>query len=114
MYKLVLITRESGATQAEGEESRDGREPVDIILAADIICQPSDSVAASKTIYDALKPSGVAYVVCANSEHRFGVEIFASECEARGLDVTFTNVSDMHDGELLSDLQLHTARYICY
>jgi len=94
---------------AEDIESEDTREPVDIILAADIICQPSDSVAASKTIYDALKPGGVAYVVCANSKHRFGVEIFASECEARGLDVTSTNVSDMYEGELLSDLQLHTA-----
>ena len=96
-------------TSEGGEASSEIREPVDVILAADIICQPSDSVAASKTIYDALKPGGVGYVVCANSEHRFGVEIFASECEARGLDVNATNVSDMYNGELLSDLQLHTA-----
>lgn len=82
---------------------------MDVILAADIICQPSDAVAASMTIYNALKPSGKAYIVCANSEHRFGVEIFASECEARGLDVTTTNVSDMYNEELLSDLQLCTA-----
>ena len=68
------------------------REPVDIILAADIICQPEDAVASAKTIYDALTPGGKAYVVCANEEHRFGVAKFAGECELLNLDVTSTNV----------------------
>jgi predicted nicotinamide N-methyase len=57
--------------------------PADVVLAADIICKPDDAIAASKTIYDALRPGGVALVVCANAEHRYGVEIFASECEER-------------------------------
>ena len=88
------------------------REPVDIILAADIICQPSDAVAASKTIYDALKPGGVAYVVCANAEHRFGVDIFANECEKRHLAVISKDVAEMYDGELLSEDMNTAAGYI--
>ena len=71
------------------------REPVDVVLAADIICQPSDAVAAANTIYDALVPEGSAYVVCADSEHRFGIEIFQEECERVGLKVMTTNVADM-------------------
>ena len=78
------------------------RDPVDVVLAADIICQPSDAVAAAKTIYDALVPMGRAYVVCADSEHRFGIEIFQEECERVGLKVTTTNVADMSE-ELLLD-----------
>ena len=81
------------------------RKPVDVILAADIICQPEDAIAASKTIFDALKPNGdgVAYIVCANAEHRFGVEIFAEECIKRGLIVeTTANVADMYDGQLMT------------
>jgi hypothetical protein len=34
-------------------------DPVDIILAADIICQPADTTAAARTIYDSLVPGGV-------------------------------------------------------
>lgn len=78
------------------------RDAVDVILAADIICQPEDAVAASKTIVDALRSGGVALIVCANAEHRFGVEIFASECESRGLEVSATNVAEMYGGKLLS------------
>ena len=94
-------------TDREGE-----REPVDVILAADIICQPSDAVYSSKTIYDALKPGGVAYVVCANAEHRFGVDIFASECEKRDLAVISRDVTEMYDGELLSEDMNTAAGYI--
>ena len=92
---------DAATLEEEGKE----REPVDVILAADIICQPSDAIAASKTIYDALKPNGegCAYVVCANSEHRYGVEIFASECEKRGLHVVTMDVKEMYNGELLFD-----------
>lgn len=93
-------------------------EPVDIILAADIICQPDDAVAAAKTIHDTLvpptlgKPGGVALVVCADSEHRFGVEIFASECEKNGLEVKATKVSDMYDGKLLSECMESACGYV--
>jgi predicted nicotinamide N-methyase len=93
-------TNESGKW-IEGFTFQD-REPVEVILAADIICQPSDATAAAKTIYDALVPTGRAFVVCADSEHRFGIEIFQDECERVGLEVTTTNVADMSE-DLLSD-----------
>jgi hypothetical protein len=74
----------------------DGRRPpADVVLAADIICRPEDAVAASMTIRDALRPGGVALVVCANAEHRYGVDIFPGECERRGLKVTSTDAADM-------------------
>ena len=75
---------------------------MDVVLAADIICQESDAVAAARTIYDALVPNGRCFVVCADSEHRFGIEIFQEECEQIGLTVTTTDVADMST-DLLSD-----------
>ena len=68
------------------------REAVDMVLAADVICQPSDSVSLSKTIYDALKPGGKAIVSSAAAVHRFGVETFQSECEKRGMTVTVSSI----------------------
>jgi predicted nicotinamide N-methyase len=79
------------------------RSPVVVILAADIICQPEDAIAAAKTIYDALIPGGVAYVVCANEKHRFGVSKFEGACNDLNLCVTVTNVRDMYDGNLLTE-----------
>ena len=75
--------------------------PVDIILAADTICKPEDSVAVSNTIHDALLPGGEAIVVSANAQHRFGIDIFERECERNGLQVTTFNVADMCEGKLL-------------
>jgi predicted nicotinamide N-methyase len=66
--------------------------PVNVIVAADIICQYEDSVAAAKTIHNALLPDGIAIVICADAKHRFGVESFASECRKLGLTVETTNV----------------------
>lgn len=86
--------------------------PVDVILAADIICQPEDATAAAKTIYDALIPGGVAYVVCANEKHRFGVGKFASECEALNLYVKQTNVKDIYSGALLTDCMDTAAGFV--
>ena len=63
------------------------QEPVDVVLAADIICQPDDAVAAANTIHDTLRPGGLAFVVCADGAHRFGVDGFAAECERAGLHV---------------------------
>jgi predicted nicotinamide N-methyase len=90
--------------------SSEYRDPVDVVLAADIICQESDAVAAAKTIYDALVPNGRCFVVCADSDHRFGIEIFQEECEKIGLTVTTTNVADMST-DLLSDCH-STSGYI--
>ena len=67
------------------------RPQVDIVLAADVICQPSDARAAAKTIRDVLKPGGVALVVCADAKHRFGVDHFENECILMNLAV---NVCD--------------------
>ena len=89
-----------GGEPSSGDDGR-GRPPAaDVVLAADVICRPEDAVAASRTIYDALRPGGVALVVLGNAEHRYGVEIFPGECEMRGLKVTSTDVADMmlHDG----------------
>ena len=104
----TMNTGLADASSASMENDDVVRDPVDVILAADIICQPEDAVAASKTIYDALRPGGKAYVVCANAEHRFGVEIFESECEQRGLAVATADVAEMYDGELLS-MDMETA-----
>jgi predicted nicotinamide N-methyase len=75
--------------------------PVDLILAADVICKPSDSIAASKTIYDVLKPGGEAIIVSADAKHRFGVDIFERECKSVGLELKVINVTDLCDGKLL-------------
>ena len=88
------------------------RQPVDVILAADIICQPEDAVASAKTIYDALTPGGKAYVICANEKHRFGVGKFAGECELLNLSVTPTNVKDLYNGELITECMESTAGWI--
>jgi hypothetical protein len=67
----------------DGEEYQ---EPVDVIVAADMICQPADAISAAKTIHDALKSTtGVAYVVCANGSHRYGVDCFPEACRQAGL-----------------------------
>ena len=87
---------------AQGGECVDSIQPgVDLILAADIICKPADSVAASNTIHDALCPGGEAIVVLGDAKHRFGVDIFERECHRNGLDVRATNVADMCGGKLL-------------
>jgi len=94
------------------------RKPVDVILAADIICQREDAIAAAKTIHDALVPpsegrcGGVAYIVCADSGHRFGVEIFASECEGIGLDVKTNKVAELYDGKLLLECMESACGYV--
>ena len=80
--------------------------PADLIIAADVICKPSDSIAASKTIYDVLKPGGEAIIVSANAKHRFGVDIFEKECLSLGLDVQATDVGALCDGRLITKTEL--------
>lgn len=81
---------------------RDKQPQVDLILAADVICKPSDSIAATKTIYDVLKPGGEAILVSADAKHRFGVDILEDECKKTGLEVkAVINVADLCDGKLL-------------
>ena len=80
---------QQSGTSHHGWKSIDGQRhaPVDIILAADMICQPADAVCAANTIHDALVSNGKAFVVCADAAHRFGVDHFAKECQRVGLRI---------------------------
>lgn len=69
------------------------KEPVSVVLAADVICKPTDAIAVSKTIFDCLVPGGKAYVICGNVKHRFGVDVFEEACETIGLRVIATVLS---------------------
>lgn len=78
-------------------------EPVDVILASDVICQPDDAFAVAQSIACALKTGGKCVVVSADSKHRFGVEKFEGACKLVGLDVSTQNVIDMiHDNQSLA------------
>ena len=90
-YQQCCGTASSGWIDICGE----AHAPVNVIVAADIICQYEDSVAAAKTIHNALLPDGIAIVICADAKHRFGVESFASECHKLDLTVETTNVNDL-------------------
>jgi predicted nicotinamide N-methyase len=80
-----------------------------VVLGADIICQPEDAVAAANTIHDALLPNGLAIVVCADAKHRFGVDRFESECQRMQLNVHTSNMADLYDGQLLNkDMEMTT------
>lgn len=52
----------------------------DVIIAADVICQPEDAFAAARSIAAALREGGKAIVVSADSKHRFGVEKLEEAC----------------------------------
>lgn len=60
-------------------------EQVDVVLAADMICQPDDAYASARTIHDCLRIGGRAVVVCADASHRFGVDHFEDACRQVGL-----------------------------
>jgi predicted nicotinamide N-methyase len=87
-------------------------EQVDVVLAADMICQPADAVGAANTIYDALRPGGRAIVVCADAAHRFGVDIFPAECRRVGLEIIARDVGGMYEGKLLSFGLEQTTGYV--
>jgi len=74
------------------------KEPVSVVLAADVICKPTDAIAVSKTIFDCLVPGGKAYVLCGNVKHRFGVDSFEGACQNIGLRVTATVLSSDDNG----------------
>ena len=76
--------------------------PVDVVVAADVICKPEDAIAVANTIHDALKPGGKAAIVSADAKHRFGVDKFEAECHRLGLSIISTDVADINNGDLLS------------
>jgi predicted nicotinamide N-methyase len=92
------------------------REPVDVVLGADIICQPADAVATAHTLNRVLRVGGSAYVVCADAAHRFGVDHFATECQRVGLQVSTHDTSEiLNDDKVLCGQQHNleqTAGYI--
>jgi predicted nicotinamide N-methyase len=88
------------------------REQVDLILAADIICQPEDAFAAAKAIHDTLRFGGKAIIICADSKHRFGVERFEEGCLELGLQIRTENVKDIYEGKLLRNCMDKTTGYV--
>jgi predicted nicotinamide N-methyase len=78
------------------------RPAVDIVVAADVICKASDAVALAHTLKCCLSQEGKAYIVCATSHHRFGVDRLEEECHAVGLGIKSTPVADILEGQLLS------------
>jgi predicted nicotinamide N-methyase len=68
-------------------------QPVDLVLGADIICEPADAVAVANTLQDVLKPDGIAYIVCADAKHRFGVDHLHDECQRVGLSIDVVAIS---------------------
>lgn len=63
------------------------REQVDLVLAADVICQAEDAFAVARTIRSALHADGMAIVVSANSMHRFGVDKIPEAFAGAGLQI---------------------------
>jgi hypothetical protein len=107
---LDFYQKQSG----DGWTDMDGNshELVDVVLAADMICQAEDAVASAQTIYDVLVPGGVAYVVCADASHRFGVDEFASACKNVGLHIESKDVQSLYDGELVESGLNLTSGYV--
>jgi predicted nicotinamide N-methyase len=101
-------------TSVEGwlDSSGSARDQVDLILAADVICQAEDAFAAARTIFSALKPGGKALVVSADSRHRFGVDKFEEACRSVDLHVTSDEVRNLYDGKLLSANMEKTTGYV--
>ena len=88
------------------------RKQVDLILAADVICQPEDAFAAARTIFCSLKRGGKAIVVSADSKHRFGVEFFEDACREVQLQIVCTNIRDLYGGRLVTSSMENTTGYV--
>lgn len=97
------------------QPSFDESSQVDIILAADMICQPADAFAVAKTLSMALQPGGCAYMVCATSDHRFGVECLAQACRDAGIDMVVSNVdleTEIQTNKMLANDLEHCSGYV--
>jgi Lysine methyltransferase len=95
-------------------------EPVDMIVGADIICRPQDAQAIARTLAVALRsPStghsngdSVAYIVCADAAHRFGVECFVDYCERLDLIVHTRDANEIYDRMMQHRNLEQTAGYV--
>ena len=74
------------------------REQVDVVLAADIVCQPDDAYSAANSLHDALKPGGLAIVVLPETAQRFGVDQFLPACRGRRLHTKTTSIAIDENG----------------
>ena len=73
-----------GRLTTDGVQRTDDLDLADVILAADVICQPEDAFAAARSIASALREGCKAIVVSADSKHRFGVEKLEEACKTVG------------------------------
>lgn len=73
-----------GRLTTNGVQRTDDYDLADVILAADVICQPEDAFAAARSIASALREGCKAIVVSADSKHRFGVEKLEEACKTVG------------------------------
>lgn len=103
----TLLGSSSGWVDTEGRL----HPPVDLILAADIICQPEDAYGVAFLIRKSLRPGGQAVIVCADSAARFGVDHFVPACQKQGLLVSVTAVEDLCLEQLARNLDL-TSGYV--
>ena len=71
----------NGWVTVDGIERTEG---ADLVIAADVICQPEDAFATARTIASALNEGCKAVVVSADSKHRSGVEKLEEACAAAG------------------------------
>ena len=78
------------------------------MIAADIICQPSDASAVANTIHDVLKPNGIAYIVCADAKHRYGVDHLYEECQRVGLTISIEDLQVQEDDCFKKNLEATT------
>jgi predicted nicotinamide N-methyase len=102
------VTQLSGWTDMNGTT----HQPVDLILAADIICQSEDACGAALLIRNALRPEGRAVVVCADSTARFGVDHFLPACQKVGLQVDTTPVRESQSDAPTSTNLRKTSGYV--
>lgn len=75
---------------------------MDVIIACDIICEPSTAEGFLRVVRNRLTPSGVAYLMNADSHSRFGV-VHLHELLAKATDLTstITPVHELSEGKLL-------------
>lgn len=100
---------QSGDSHQWKDLSGSQHRPVDVVVAADVICQADDAYAVANTVHDCLKVGGRAVVVCANANHRFGVDHFRTACDRVGLNVTENRMA-LEDG--LSEDLLKASGYV--
>ena len=65
----------------------------DAVVAADCVYSPETAKALVKTVRTALKPGGLALVVCASATTRFGSELVQSAFTEAGFDGTVETIT---------------------